>query len=137
MEIKINIPKNDYKEPTEVRQEVVQDICEYIISRFSHEDFASISVWDSNYHTAELWYKKRTSAYGSKPYFLFADRQVKEGEYTRVRGCEMQAVFDAMIAAGYFISGSYNITHQKHTYLFTYKPDKYDNFVTKFTRFID
>ena len=135
MEIKVNIPKNDYKEPTEVRQDVVQCICEHIISRFSREDSASISVWDSNYHTAELWYGKSKGAYGS--YILFADRQDKKGEYTRVRGCEMQAVFDAMIAAGYFISGSYNITDQKQTYLFTYKPDKYDHLVTKFTYFID
>lgn len=28
MEITVNIPKNDYIQPTEVRQEVVQAICE-------------------------------------------------------------------------------------------------------------
>ena len=31
MEFKINIPANDYVQPTEVRQDLVQSICEYLI----------------------------------------------------------------------------------------------------------
>lgn len=138
MEITINIPKNNYVRPTEVRQEVVQDICNYIIRFFERDDVVGITVYDSNYHKAELWYSRSTNFRG-EPYIMFAT-SVKASEtdkYVRVRGCEMQAVFDAMIAAGYFISGSYCNTTQKHTYLFTYKPDKYGNLVTKFTRFID
>lgn len=138
MEIKINIPKNNYKEPTEVRQEVVQDICNYIIRHLEYTDAVGITVYDSNYHNAGLWYRRSTNFRGET--CIMITNSVKSSEtdkYVRVRGCEMQAVFDAMIAAGYFISGSYCITNQEHTYLFTYKPDKYDNFVTKFTRFID
>lgn len=32
MEITVNIPKNDYVQPTEVRQEVVQYICDAFLS---------------------------------------------------------------------------------------------------------
>lgn len=32
MEIKINIPKNDYIQPVEVREEVVQHICEAFLN---------------------------------------------------------------------------------------------------------
>lgn len=37
MEIKVNIPQNDYVEPTEVREEVIQAIC---------DAFLSNSCWD-------------------------------------------------------------------------------------------
>lgn len=32
MEIKVNIPQNDYVQPTEVREEVVQAICNAFLS---------------------------------------------------------------------------------------------------------
>ena len=34
MEIKINIPTNDYVQPTEVREDVVQMICDSILKTY-------------------------------------------------------------------------------------------------------
>ena len=35
MEIKVNIPANDYVQPTEIRQEVVQQICDIILKNLN------------------------------------------------------------------------------------------------------
>ena len=50
MEITVNIPKNDYVRPTEVRQEVVQYIC---------DAFLSTCVW-------RIFHPERQSAYRGK-----------------------------------------------------------------------
>ncbi len=52
MEIKVNIPINNWKEETEVREEVVQGIC---------ESFLSENAWSTFHPHSEGAYRKKTN----------------------------------------------------------------------------
>ena len=59
MEITVNIPKNDYVQPTEVRQEVVQYIC---------DAFLSTCVW-------RIFHPERQSAYRGKTLYVMVSKR--------------------------------------------------------------
>ena len=59
MEITVNIPKNDYVQPTEIRQEVVQYIC---------DAFLSTCVW-------RIFHTERQSAYRGKTLYVRVNKQ--------------------------------------------------------------
>lgn len=85
MEIIVNIPKNDYVQPTEVRQEVVQRICEAFLQ-------------GCLYHPSSdgMYRKAYTRVYSGRQYVTFSN---KDG--IRFNGAEMKAAFKALINAGY------------------------------------
>lgn len=134
MEIKINIPKNDYKEPTEVRQDVVQSICDHIIWWLfdQHHDCYDLFVDDSSRFSSDVGLYMKHLSNGH----LIINKD-KMTDSIRIRGCEMQAVFDVMWDAGYYISGEYNTTQGEHTFHITYKANKYDHYTKKFAVCID
>lgn len=80
MEIKVNIPKNDYVQPTEVRQEVVQALC---------EAFLTTTCW-------KVFHPFCGSNNGCRP----SNRHNTKG-CVRIRGCEVNAAFKALRKAGY------------------------------------
>ena len=124
MEIKINIPQNDYVQSKEVRQEVVQMICDYIIKRMNQgiwgEDTFQLKLthndWsyqlyaqrDNNCEMVQFWCNKRSRL-----------------DQIRIRTIEMDAVFRALQDAGYYIFGT-AYTNGERKYTFTKKP-YYDN----------
>lgn len=139
MEIKINIPKNDYKEPTEVRQDVVQEIASFICERIktSKTHTFEICVEQHNDRPSELWLVRRNE--DDNIYDIttgdFSDRYFS---YEKIFTAEMVAVFKALSDADYICYGRYCVTDQTHTYTFTdrdFRPDQ-SRFV-KFTDFID
>ena len=124
MEIKVNIPTNDYVQPTEIRQEVVQQICDIILKNYIDTD-NEVRFTDEN-----------PVLFIGKSYFSnkkFEDYQI------RVRGCEMNAAFQALIQACYYIYGYYNVTWKNHTYQFSKKPvyKGSSHHLQGFTSFID
>ena len=83
MEIKVNIPSNDYVQPTEIRQDVVQRICDIILENYL----------DSG---------NRVSFTDEKAALFIGTRTISSWEFegfTRIRGCEMNAAFQALIQA--------------------------------------
>lgn len=114
MEITVNIPKNDYIQPTEVRTEVVQAICEAFIANSTfHPHHGS----NNGSRDAKLWlFKRKDSKYA--PHFTSyeyahrdaqdAERNGKEYIMYRIRGCEMEAAFDALQKAGYYMFRCYH-----------------------------
>jgi len=136
MEITINIPKNEFQKPTEIRQEVVQGICDYIIKGIKK------NCWGEG--TMRI-----TLEHNDWVYVLYLDtfdngiRMVSPYtrggvEQTRIHGVEMQAAFDALQDAGYYIY-SCMFTTGEHRYTFTTKP-VYDGRRAErmnFTEFID
>lgn len=90
MEIKVNIPKNDYKKPTEAREEVVQTICE-IFLKTQWNVFHPFAGSNNGCRNANLYIVK-----GSHQFFKSDSKNA-----IRVRGVEMQAAFEALIKAGY------------------------------------
>ena len=123
MEIKVNIPSNDYVQPTEIRQDVVQRICDIILKHYL-DSSNEVRFTDEN---AVLFIGTRT----------ICNREF-EG-FTRIHGCEMNAAFQALKQAGYYIYGTYNVTWREHTYNFSKKPvyNGSSHHVENFTSFID
>jgi len=127
MRIQVNIPKNDYVQPTEVREKVVQDICNHIIywmNNFCDKDFYSLRIKDYYEKSASLYIVYRNNEHNETTGFSGTSGPGKDTEksYVKVRTCEMKAVFKAMQKAGYHIFGSHCITDNVHTYVFTTKP---------------
>ena len=123
MEIKVNIPTNDYVQPTEIRQNVVQKICNVILEYYLDT-------------SSEVFFTDEKSA------LFISERTISNrdfGGFTRIRGCEMNAAFQALIQAGYYIYGYYNVTWKQHTYQFSKKPvyNGSSHHVQGFTSFID
>lgn len=134
MEITINIPKNDYVQPTEVRQEVVQAICEAFLETHI----------DSTFHPGS------DGCRSPKVYVMPAHGKVRAGfasaewahdhpedGYIRFNGEEMKAAFHALRSAGYHM---FRIYHYR-TWM-GYRCDKKPYYeggteVTEFNDFID
>lgn len=134
MEIKVNIPKNDYKEPTEVRQEVVQRICDHIVDVIKQGIIKRLEVVIVNDLLTKVYIEKREGKV--KRIFSTYNGHIETEDLIRVRGCEMQAVFDAILDAGYFISCEWE-QPTKHVYYFTDRVKKHYSSAIKFTDFID
>ena len=85
----ITIPKNDYVKPTELREEVIQKVCNKFIEYYIPNNIR----WNKN----DCYYHEN-SKYGLSE-FKYQDS--KEG--VRVNGCEMEQVFSCLLNAGYHI----------------------------------
>lgn len=111
MKIEIKVPKNGYKQPTEIREAVVQSVVNVLLSRIKDErPFKIFSFNEGLYlHNGEINYKRK-----------FADD-------VRINGAEVNAAFNALHEAGYYLYASYCITDNKHEYVWSSKP-KYGNY---------
>lgn len=95
MKITVNIPKNTYTVPTEIRHDVVQHICEAFLDRNAWSVFHPFH--QGPYRQATLYVQIRKGkglGFSSKKDFL-GDQSEK------IRGCEMAAAFAALQEAGY------------------------------------
>lgn len=135
MEITINIPKNNYSIPTEIRQEVVQAICEAFLSGNAWSIF---HPYNDGRRTARrvVWLRNgKGVAFGDKTTTFQGD-----SNYT-IRGCEMAAAFDVLRKAGYYIFSVYEYgdwygykVYEKPHYRYW---DRECSQVYEFTDFID
>lgn len=97
MEITINIPKNDYVQPTEVRPHVVQAICEAFLAQKAFSTFHPHS--EGCYRQATLFvclYNGKGSSFHHEPWH-------KDEQSYKFNGAEMRAAFKALRDAGYHI----------------------------------
>ena len=141
MEIKVDIPKNDYVRPTVVRQKIVQDICSHIVRYLNYSGFYTLRIHDFYDASAELYLLYRDS--GKTETIGFHNNGRINAEiyrfYEKVRSCEMKAVFNAIQKAGYHIFASHCITDNWHTYVFSKVPvlNGYNAIKIDFNLFID
>jgi len=101
MEIKINIPKNDYVQPTEVRQEVVQGICEAFLSGCAWSMFHPFTNGRYEFKKPTLnilKHKGENTFYG-----FYYKKPFADDEIIGFNGAEMKAAFSALRDAGYHI----------------------------------
>lgn len=104
MEIKVNIPQNDYTQPTEIRENVVQMICDVFLDRragWYHNVFHPVS--DGNYRTRHKGLRVHKSSGKAWKFATNANDCSKNEEFIGIRGCEMKAAFNALIKAGYYM----------------------------------
>lgn len=92
MEIKVNIPKNDYVQPTEVRQEVVQALCEAFLKRTCWRVFHPFNGSNNGCRPANMYISLQF------PSFEPCDNTKS---CVKIRGCEVDAAFKALRKAGY------------------------------------
>lgn len=96
MEIKVNIPQNDYVQPTQVRPEIVQGICDAFLAQNCWNIFHPKN--DSCYRRATL----QILRYKGKKFSSFHDKPFHDDEEAfRFYGAEMSAAFSALRKAGY------------------------------------
>ena len=104
MEIKVNIPRNDYKQLSEPRTEVVQAICDAFLNRLG---FFYHPYNDGCYRQASTAVAIDSQGKG----FCFLNwreyENKKATEYVVFYGCEMKAAFKALIKAGYHMFRAY------------------------------
>lgn len=134
MEITLNIPQNDYVQPTEVRQEVVQAIC---------DAFLNGSMFDTGYlgNSAPTVYvckehNRKRYSFSSRTYPIYGGPGFDE--CIRIHGVEMQAAFEALRKAGYYITIHHLTT--EITYRCSKKPERggrYEVYEGDFYHFID
>ena len=96
MEIKVNIPQNDYVQPTEVRQEIVQAICDGLLDGSIFHPFN-----EGVYRQRRIYVARKKSS--GKSYFPCKKNDYDDTEYIRVRGVEVNAAFKALRSAGYHL----------------------------------
>lgn len=138
MEITINIPKNDYVQPTEVRPDLVQSICEYLIKLMEDGPWVE-KTYDLRLKPQFGFYQLYLNRYKNGEIAGFSSRADKDNNQIRIRTFEMQAVFRYLQAAKYYIYGTKEITTNEVIYIFSKKPKRGNTPAEKidFTEFID
>lgn len=105
MEIRVNIPQNDYVQPTEVREEIVQKICDVFLDRRGGGYYNVFHPFcDGCYRAA---HRGLLSFKGSNKPFEFGTPD-SSYDYIRIHGCEMKAAFEVLIKAGYHMFRIYD-----------------------------
>lgn len=102
MEIKLNIPFNDWKEPTEVREDVVQGIC---------EAFLSGNIWKVFHPYSEGAYRRKTNfiyRHKSESKFIgFTGKPFEMDVNIRFNSAELKTAIEALKKAGYYFHEVY------------------------------
>ncbi len=133
MEIKINIPQNEFVTPKEIRPHLVESICKYLIAMMERGVCAEGCTSKTITPNTPLFFY----SYGDGIRYEIKCYTEEPSRTTRIRGVEMQAVFSALQDAGYYIYG-FNCNGE-HEYVFSKKPSYRDFKATRieFTTFID
>lgn len=100
----INIPKNEYRQPSEVREEVVQAICEAFLNSGCDGTFHPYSGSHNGSRDATLYVCKPTRNGLQHIWHFKCSRRKDDTDISyRIRGVEMQQAFKELIKAGYYM----------------------------------
>lgn len=100
------IPVNDYKVPTEIRDNVVREFIEVLLKRMEKEQ--GLLIRDDN---NGLYLRNGSICY-----------EYRDENDIRVHGVEVNVAFEALHKAGYFLYGEYCISNGYHKYTWSRKP---------------
>ena len=132
MNITINIPNNPYVQPTEIREEVVQMVCNVLLEKYL--DNIPFKIYDNDGVYLSILKKS-----GRVLNLTHDEKDTDAISRKRVFGCEMKCVFDVLQKADYFIYPSYNVTERVTCYFISTKPyhDNMKGEHAEFNTFID
>lgn len=94
----ISIEKNNYVQPTQVRDEVVQGICEAFLDGRAWTTFHPVS--DGCYRRQTKYITKHK---GGKKYESFMDKPFDHEEGVQFNGAEMRKAFQVLQENGYYM----------------------------------
>jgi hypothetical protein len=116
----IKIIANDYVQPTEVRENVVQTLCNVILEDYLDKN-TSIAIYPKN---AELYIGtfKGNRCDTTTPFLITRSTLNKNYDYTRIHSCEMEEVFKVIQDAGYHIYLERDKKARDSHYRFSKKP---------------
>lgn len=130
MEITIEIPKNDYVQPTEVRPDVVKAICEAFLANTCWRKFRP--------HDAGLGRPQTKCAIRHRggEFYGFMDKPFDTDDGVEFNGAETKSAFRVLVNAGYHM---FRQTEGREiTYVCNRKPyDEWGTEVNEFNEFID
>lgn len=131
----IKITPNDYVQPTEVREDVVQKICDVLLRYLDSNLALTIRAKHPTLYLAKYEGKHETV----EKLALTSGTMNQAYAYTQVRSCEMDKAFEAFQDAGYHIYLERDKKTKTSVYRFSKKPvldgDKAKNL--EFDMFID
>jgi len=110
----IRIKKNDYVQPIEVREFVVQSICDIMLDHTEKSLPMTVFAKDNALYLS-------ITVNGGYKTIAHSERNVG-CEYMRIHSCEMDAAFKAFQDAGYFIYPDKDKKTRNTTYRFSKKP---------------
>ena len=133
----IKIIANDYVQPTEVRENVVQTLCNVILEDYLDKNM-SIAIYPKH---AELYIGtfNGNRCDTTSPFLITRSTLNKNYTYTRIHSCEMEEVFKVIQDAGYHIYLERDKKIRDSHYRFSKKPvlDGIKSKVLEFDVFID
>lgn len=137
----LHIKQNDYKQPTESREEVVQMICDCFLQGCSKEYHAGTHTLPIE---KEVYVAESTLSGKNGTDYFFLGQYETHSKYAktpiRLRSCEVDEAIKALTAAGYHI---YKYYWQRHFHLKcsekVLSPDTHEDYweVTEFNTNID
>ena len=131
----IRIKPNDYVQPTDVREDVVQKICDVLLTYLDVNRALTIRTKHPVLYLAKYEGKHETV----EKLALTSGTMNQAYAYTQVRSCEMDKAFEAFQDAGYHIYLERDKKTKTSVYRFSKKPvldgDKAKNL--EFDMFID
>ena len=117
--MKIKIKENDYVQPTEVRENVVQTMCNIILSDYL-DKYRSIEIHVKH---AELYIGTYTGGRETSCPFMITRSTLNQSySYIRVHSSEMEEVFKTLQDAGYYIYLERDKKTKDSSYKFSKKP---------------
>lgn len=116
----IKIIANDYVQPTEVRENVVQTLCNVILEDYLDKNM-SIAIYPKH---AELYVGtfKGNRCDTTTPFLITRSTLNKNYTYTRIHSCEMEEAFKVIQDAGYHIYLERDKKTKSSHYRFSKKP---------------
>jgi len=116
----IKIIANDYVQPTEVRENVVQTLCNVILEDYVDKN-TSIAIYPKH---AELYIGtfKGNSCDTTAPFLITCSTLNTHYDYTRIHSCEMEEAFKVIQDAGYHIYLERDKMVRDSHYRFSKKP---------------
>lgn len=132
----INIPKNEYVQPTEVREEVVQAICEAFIKKGCDSTFHPHNGSNRGCRDATLYVAKPTRKGVQHVWRFQCSRYTDSTDISyRIRGVEMKRAFEELIKAGYYMFRVWSygswlgyVCHDRPFYYDGYRAEKVESF---------
>lgn len=114
----VKIKPNDYVQPTEVREDIVQKICDVFIAYLDTN--RSLTIRAKN---PTLYLAKYEGQYETREKFTLSSGTLNQVYvYTKVRSCEMYKAFEAFQDAGYHIYLERDKKTKTSVYWFSKKP---------------
>lgn len=104
MEIKLNVPRNTYAQPTEPRQDVVQSIVNAFLDNIKYRNNVFHPVNDGYPRMKTIYIMVEKTRGGERHRFASTCNEGDTGaHYIRFYGCEMKAAMKALMLAGWHI----------------------------------